>query len=154
MWGTSNPYSGKKGDRARSLQRANPSGSSLSVSQHSDQSPLELLQIQGMGPWTAPSASHPTPQRDRNGQTSCGSDKDWRFIVQLLSLYVCNENISIWTSYLNINGDKEALLGDESSIHGDLYLEIEVLCLKEGSISTPWLRRGSLWIGQTLRSII
>lgn len=54
-----------------------------------------------------------------------------------LSLYVCNENISIWTSYLNINGDKEALLGDESSIHGDLYLEIEVLCLKEGSISTP-----------------
>lgn len=76
-------------------------------------------------------SSHPTPEWDRNRQTSCGSDKDLRFIVQLISLYICSENISIWTSYLNINGDKEALLGDESSIHRDLYLEIEVLCLRK-----------------------
>lgn len=101
---------------------------------HSTQSreSLGTPQIQGMAPWTAPSASRPTL-----GHNSCGSGKDLNFILQLISLYIYDENISVWTSYLNINGDKEALLGDESSIHGDLYLEIEVLCLREGSISTP-----------------
>lgn len=82
-----------------------------------------------MGPWTAPSASQPSP-----GQNSCA--KDLNLVMQLISLDIYDENISVWTSYFNINGDKETLLGDESSLHGDLYLEIEVLCLKE-SISTP-----------------
>lgn len=77
------------------------------------------------------------PSHLTQGQNSCGSGRDPNLIMQLISLHISDKNISIWTTYLNISGDKAALLGDESSIHGDLYLEIEVLCLKEGSISTP-----------------
>lgn len=79
-----------------------------------------------MGPWTAP-----TPHWDRIPVAVAKT----KLIMQFISPYIYDENISVWTNYLNINGDKEALLGDESSVHGDLCLEIEELCLKEGSIS-------------------
>lgn len=108
----------EKGDRAFSLQRAKPSGSS----QHPDQSPLSSS---NPGNGTMDS-SLSLPLCCTQGQNSRGSGKDLKLIMQLISLHIPDKNISIWTTCLNINGDKEALLGDESSIHGDLYLEIEV----------------------------
>lgn len=103
------------------------------MSQHPDLSPLELLKSRE---WDHGQLPQPltTPQ---TGTEFLWQWQRLKLTMQLISLHIYDENISIWTSYLNINGDKEALLGDESSIHGDLYLEIEVLCLKEGSISTP-----------------